>query len=60
MAIVCTLCCDMALNERVRRDYRLTKEVIRLLEALAKKKGVGRTHIIELSVREMAKVEGVK
>lgn len=60
MGIVRTLCRNMALGERVRRDYRLSKEALRLMEALAKKLGVGRTHIIELAVRKMAQGEGVK
>jgi hypothetical protein len=58
---MCGRMCGMpVLNVRKRTDFRLSLEAIRLIVALAKKKGVGRTHILELAVRDMAKVEGVK
>lgn len=58
--VVHTLCGMATLNERVRRDYRLTKDALRLMDAIAKKMGIGRTHVIELAVRQLAEAKGLK
>jgi hypothetical protein len=50
----------MALNERKRIDFKVSLTAIRLMDALAKNLGVGRTHIIELAIRQMAESKGVK
>lgn len=50
----------MALNERKRVDYRLSLAAHLLITQLAKSLGIGKTHVIELSVREMAEKKGIK
>lgn len=44
---------------RERRAYRVSIEGLKLIAALAKKLGVGQTHVIELSVRDLAQKHGV-
>lgn len=48
------------LVERTRIDFHLSVKAQRLIVILAKDLGVGKSHIIELSVREMAEKRGVK
>lgn len=46
--------------ERKRTNIRLSVQALRLMAELAKSLGVGKSHVIELAVRDMAKKEGVK
>ena len=41
-------------------NIRLSEEAKRLLELLASARGVSKTAIIEMAIREMSKREGVK
>jgi hypothetical protein len=50
---------DRISDEKVRTSLSITKECSALMSALAKKKGVSRNAVIELSVRLLAEAEGV-
>jgi predicted transcriptional regulator len=50
----------MSPSKRKSSTMRLTDECRRLLLALANKKGVSQSAIIEMSVREMAEREKIK
>jgi hypothetical protein len=46
--------------KKLRKDYRLSEEAVKLIEALTKKWGIPATSVIELSVRKAAEQEGIK
>ncbi len=48
------------LTERKRTDLMLSLTALEIIPLLAKKLGIGKVHVIELAVREMAKKEGVR
>ena len=50
----------ISLSERSMQHFRLSIEVQTIIITLAKKLGVGRTHVLELAVRDMAKREEIK
>ena len=41
-------------------SYRLTEEVLTLIEKLAKKLGLSRASVIEMSVRKLAELEKIE
>lgn len=45
---------------RIRVNYALSPEAVRLLTLLAQKMGVSRTAVIELALRQMAKSEQIE
>lgn len=45
--------------KKIKTSFRLTGECQRLLKKLAESLGVSQTDVIEISVREKAKAEGV-
>lgn len=45
---------------KIHVNYRITEEEKKLIEALAKQLGVSETDVIKLSIRKLAKEEGVK
>jgi hypothetical protein len=45
---------------KFKTAFRLTTEAVRLLDELAKIKGLNRTATVELIIREAAKREGIK
>jgi hypothetical protein len=45
---------------KIKTAYRLTPEAVRLLDEIAKIKGLNRTATVELIIREAAKREGIK
>jgi hypothetical protein len=55
-----TMCAMPTLNVRKRTDLRLSVAALKLIETLAKQLGIGKTHVIELAVRQMAESKGVK
>ena len=48
------------MSNKVQTAFRLSKEVKQLLKLLADKNGVSMSAIIELTVRKMAKDQGVE
>jgi hypothetical protein len=50
----------ISLSERSMQHFRLSIEAQTIIITLAKKLGVGRTHVLELAVRDMAKREEIK
>lgn len=47
----------MGTFNKVSKNYRLSFETIALVEAVAEKKGISITHVIESAVGEFAKLE---
>jgi len=50
----------ITMTERKRTDLRLSVTVLHLMAALAKNLGIGKTHVLELAVRDMAERKGIK
>jgi hypothetical protein len=48
------------LNERSNQTFRLSVEAQKLIVGLAQKLGIGRTAVLELSVRDLAEKKGVQ
>lgn len=51
---------EMTLPEKKRTDFRLSLTVLKLIAAAAKNLGIGKTHVVELAVREFVERKGIK